>query len=223
MPDALSRWAYPASEAYKERSKHGTIEDAREMEEIIRAEREIERKLEEKQEIRFLQIQMVTRQSSKQQVPPKTRHSDPEIPQQAPEPVLPPVPPIPPAPASLIVPAAPIDPVPAQGNQSVLDMDWAPEYSKCPKWSEAWAKVTNAQQHGGKGPWPKGFQFEKNRLIFEGKWCVPQGLTAKILRAHHSETGHARGERLMTEAARFFCIFRSCSGTSNFKGNPKGM
>ena len=96
--------------------------------------------------------------------------------------------------------------MPAQGNQSVLGMDWAPEYSKCPKWSEAWAKVTNAQQHGGKGPWPKGFQFEKNRLIFEGKWCVPQGLTAKILRAHHSETGHARGERLMTEAARFFAF-----------------
>lgn len=32
VPDALSRWAYPASEAYNERSKHGSVEDAMEME-----------------------------------------------------------------------------------------------------------------------------------------------------------------------------------------------
>ena len=41
-PDALSRWAYPASEAYLERSKHETLEDAQEMDWIIEAERAIE-------------------------------------------------------------------------------------------------------------------------------------------------------------------------------------
>jgi hypothetical protein len=31
LPDALSRWAYPASEAYNERSKHCNFEDDMEM------------------------------------------------------------------------------------------------------------------------------------------------------------------------------------------------
>ena len=39
VPDALSRWAYPASKAWEERSKHGTLEDAQEMKQIIQAER----------------------------------------------------------------------------------------------------------------------------------------------------------------------------------------
>jgi hypothetical protein len=44
IPDILSRWAYPASQAYRDISKHGTLEDLEEMEEIIRQEREEEKK-----------------------------------------------------------------------------------------------------------------------------------------------------------------------------------
>ncbi len=40
IPDILSRWAYPATQAYRDISKHGTLEDLEEMEEIIRQERE---------------------------------------------------------------------------------------------------------------------------------------------------------------------------------------
>jgi hypothetical protein len=40
----LLRWAYPASQAYRDISKHGTLEDSEEMEEIIRQEREEEKK-----------------------------------------------------------------------------------------------------------------------------------------------------------------------------------
>ena len=86
--------------------------------------------------------------------------------------------------------------------ENVLDMDWGAEYDNFPKWSNAWKEINLAQQ-GGKA-WPKGFQIAQNRLIFEGKWCVPDNLTGKILRAHHGQTGHAGGERLLKEALRFF-------------------
>ena len=43
IPDILSRWAYPASQAFRDISKHGTEEDDAEMRDIIREEREEER------------------------------------------------------------------------------------------------------------------------------------------------------------------------------------
>ena len=39
IADILSRWAYPASQAYREISKHGTLEEKLEMEEMIRQEK----------------------------------------------------------------------------------------------------------------------------------------------------------------------------------------
>ena len=65
IPDALSRWAYPASEAYKERSKHGTLEDASEMKKMIQAERDLERQCERSNSanehfgIRFIQVRLM--------------------------------------------------------------------------------------------------------------------------------------------------------------------
>ena len=43
IPDILSRWAYPASQAFRDICKHGTQEDKEEMEAIIKQEREEER------------------------------------------------------------------------------------------------------------------------------------------------------------------------------------
>ena len=40
MADVLSRWAYPASQAYKDMCKHGTLEDKELVEEFEREERE---------------------------------------------------------------------------------------------------------------------------------------------------------------------------------------
>ena len=40
IADILSRWAYPASQALEDISKHGSLEDKEEMEEKIREERE---------------------------------------------------------------------------------------------------------------------------------------------------------------------------------------
>ena len=42
VADILSRWAYPASQAYRDVSKHGTQEDKEEMEEIMKQEKEEE-------------------------------------------------------------------------------------------------------------------------------------------------------------------------------------
>ena len=43
IPDILSRWAYPASQAFRDISKHGTISDDEEMKENIRQEKEEEK------------------------------------------------------------------------------------------------------------------------------------------------------------------------------------
>ena len=40
IADILSRWAYPASQALKDISKHGSAQDQEDMDEIIREERE---------------------------------------------------------------------------------------------------------------------------------------------------------------------------------------
>ena len=42
IADILSRWAYPASQALKDISKHGSMQDKEEMEEMIREEKEME-------------------------------------------------------------------------------------------------------------------------------------------------------------------------------------
>ena len=43
IPDILSRWAYPAGQAFRDICKQGTVEDQDEMKEIIKQEREEER------------------------------------------------------------------------------------------------------------------------------------------------------------------------------------
>jgi hypothetical protein len=43
IADILSRWANPASQAFRDICKHGTEEDKQEMEEFIRQEKEEER------------------------------------------------------------------------------------------------------------------------------------------------------------------------------------
>ena len=43
VPDILSRWAYPASEAYRNISIHGSAEDDKEMKELIQEEEERQR------------------------------------------------------------------------------------------------------------------------------------------------------------------------------------
>ena len=47
VPDALSRWAYPASKAWRDVSKHGSKEDVEEVEKIKAEEQREERELEE--------------------------------------------------------------------------------------------------------------------------------------------------------------------------------
>ena len=43
IADILSRWAYPASQAFLDISKHGNAKDVEEMKEIIRQEKELEK------------------------------------------------------------------------------------------------------------------------------------------------------------------------------------
>ena len=42
VADILSRWAYPASQAIRDVSRHGTLEDTLEMRQLLREEREME-------------------------------------------------------------------------------------------------------------------------------------------------------------------------------------
>jgi hypothetical protein len=92
------------------------------------------------------------------------------------------------------------DPVPPQPDLdiNVFDMDWSKAYAVCPRWKPVWD-----QAHNGPG-WPSGFQLVDGRLVSAGRWCVPSGLLAEVLREQHSVSGHIGGDRLVEEAERTY-------------------
>ena len=83
--------------------------------------------------------------------------------------------------------------------KSVMDADWDPEYKKCNHWGGIWYDVNTPGR-----PWPRGFRLENNKLLDGGRWCVPTGLTGRVLREHHAVCGHVGGLRLWEEAARHY-------------------
>ena len=90
-------------------------------------------------------------------------------------------------------------PSPATDDSEASDvygLDWSPFYESCPRWKDVWKDAKAGT------PWPQGYRLASGRLLKDGVWCVPQGLTAKVLRAHHSVAGHIGGDRLLHDANR---------------------
>ena len=55
VPDALSRWAYPAGNAWRDISKHGSLEDIEEVRKIEEQEEQEERESEKFYDYNFAQ------------------------------------------------------------------------------------------------------------------------------------------------------------------------
>ena len=84
----------------------------------------------------------------------------------------------------------------------IFKTDWAEHYLKCKRWAEPWNQVAKAQKN--EGAWPKGFRLCDSRLLKDGVWCVPTGLTGAVLSAQHIAAGHVGGDRLWREACRHY-------------------
>ena len=80
----------------------------------------------------------------------------------------------------------------------IFDLEWDAWYAKCPTWKSAWEKIQNETD------WPIGFQFHGGKLYFEGRLCIPLGMTRDVVRAHHRAVGHIGGKRLIAQMARFY-------------------
>ena len=90
-----------------------------------------------------------------------------------------------------------------EGRRSLLDEDWSDEYQRCTRFGETWWLVHQGASEGT-AQWPRGYQLFKGKLLFGGRWCVPTGLTGRVMRAQHSVAGHVGGEQLWRAATRHY-------------------
>jgi len=74
-------------------------------------------------------------------------------------------------------------------ERSLMEEDWTEEYEKCKAWGGPWREI----QDGG---WPRGYRLVDGKLVKDGVWCVPMGMTGRVLRTHHTVAGHSGGARL---------------------------
>ena len=96
-------------------------------------------------------------------------------------------------------------------TQHVMDMNWGPWYEKCSV-SSAMLEATRIEE----GDWPAGLRLEgdsptQRKLYLWHKLVVPQGLTLKVLMAHHVATGHMGIRRMEEEVKRKYhlCTVRN--------------
>ena len=86
MADILSRWAYPASQAFRDVSKHGSLADDEEMRAIIEEERALEKqcmviKLKQSNPANRSKVSVVTRSGRDSDAPTGDVPRDPLLPQ----------------------------------------------------------------------------------------------------------------------------------------------
>ena len=61
----------------------------------------------------------------------------------------------------------------------------------CSKWRDVYLST-----QGMESDWPEGFQLKGDRLIENGKICVPTPLQEKVIYDHHQFLGHVGFERI---------------------------
>ena len=79
--------------------------------------------------------------------------------------------------------------------------DWDGDYELCAGWGVQW-KAT----HTSGGEWPKGFQLRGNRMLFEGRICVPEARVWETMVAFHMASEHVGVERSV-QAMKIHFIF----------------
>ena len=248
IADILSRWAYPASQAMRDVSRHGTAQDKEEVGQLLQEEMEEESKcvwlfLRDPPTARNTWVRGVTTRSGKNTVTPEveglgmpedtsgagaaggTKPQDCIAPRVSGDstphdlslglggsdedsdedlvveltagPSTPATPTVELAnPATSTTPnfsdiLTPM-PKPAVTDFTKLwDLDWGPEYAKCPRWGSVYRAVK-----GETADWPKGVKFLQNKVYLEEVLCVPWSLQEAIVREYHTFMGHVGFQRL---------------------------
>ena len=212
IADGMSRWAYPASKAYADISIHGDAETDQEARKIIEEER-----LEDAQfpaPGNSVSVSVVTR-SGRILDPCATDSELPKIPSLSSGSQLNVTSAEPPilltgetnlnsGDLSLISSErdGPANSMPTNltlssslTEKGAMMEDWSCYYSTDPTWKNWWKTV-----HDSTEEWPDGVQLQGNKLIWNGKECVPCDLTARLLRELHSVLGHPGQKKLWTVA-----------------------
>ena len=74
----------------------------------------------------------------------------------------------------------------------VMTWDWSPYYEECPTFKDTYIKI---RDEPGTWEWPPGVQHLEGKLYRQGIVCVPTGLSAYVIRAMHDSSGHLKGTR----------------------------
>ena len=77
---------------------------------------------------------------------------------------------------------------------SVLDEDWTTDYQKSEMWGDWWEAA-----HTDDEPWPENVQIHHRKMYLSGKLCVPESLSARLIRALHAQLGHVGNDRTCKE------------------------
>ena len=239
IADILSRWAYPASQALRDISKHGSYDDDEEMRSIIAQENAEEAECMVIKLISPRQLLGITTRSGKttsespqqgQFAPPRQVHFEPEAGSH--QPVSHPI--------SherwegstgeddesdsddegeIVDLTEPFEPLITHDEasssthitmQSVSEMDWAPFYASCPVWGSIWRDT-----HDVSNPWPEGVKLFKDKLYFSEFLCIPTVLQQPYIRLCHDQMGHVGTERLWTHLSRT-CKWADAKVARNF-------
>ena len=204
--DCMSRWAYPASKAYQDCSKHGSAQDAADVEAMEK----------EEEEERWRDVAVVELS--------RAPLSGPTAPGAAVdiEDIVVDLIDKPPVRAEALGECSPCEPpvcakavgvnacgtetgvaaisstdVVAKASGSVMMEDWKKAYALCKSWGKLWA---SCHQNGAQ--WPSGVQLRgvnKQFMYKDGKLCVPDTLLSKLVHQWHEILGHCGVEKMIRD------------------------
>ena len=78
---------------------------------------------------------------------------------------------------------------------------WPASYEASPHWGPRW---TAARTPGME--WPEGVRLHGERMLWDGKVCVPEDRVLEVLKAQHEFTGHIGIHKLVKEANRRYAF-----------------
>ena len=96
------------------------------------------------------------------------------------------------------IPAVTLEPQPLAGTPVMADT-WGEHYSMSADFSGMWLDTQTPD-----ASWPPGVQVHDSKMYFQGKLCVPESLTQKVLWEFHTASGHPGIRRMSKELSHRF-------------------
>ena len=83
---------------------------------------------------------------------------------------------------------------PVQDAPPVMGESWDSFYESSPAFSTLWQAT-----HQPDEAWPQGVHLHHDRLVLDGKLCIPEALVPRVLWEFHTHSGHLGAKRMMQE------------------------